>query len=246
MYVVSFFCLRFLSLSFRLVFILIRLLCEVFIDTRITLCFENRKWKKILIARGGGGSETTWNGINFHRHIMMCKCAVGFFQSFSCLVFSSEHISTQKISSYTLDIPITNPKRNVTTSFCCWCIERVQFTHILEWHAHIHSCTNLPFKQPAFFLYRYFFFALASNFLLYFLLSWWTIHTYLWMWMQSEIGICFEEQNTTNHKYKHTAVIQTILLRQSEHSMKINATPGLINENEIFLYVWTLNLAQTK
>lgn len=63
--------------------------------------------------------------------------------------------------------------------------------------------------------------------------------------MQSEIGICFEERNATSqvqtqaqaqaHKNMLLYNVQTILLRQSEHSMKINATPVPINDKWDFL-----------
>lgn len=129
-------------------------------------------------------------------------------------------------------------------------------SHIFSNGTHIHSYTHLFIQRARIFpLSRLLF---LTSFLFSFLcsisLNWQTISVCVYLWMQSEIGVCFEEQNTTHtqvHKYeyirKQTAVIQTLLLRKSEHSMKINATPAPINDKwDFLLYVWTLNLAQTK
>lgn len=153
-------------------------------------------------------------------------------------------------------MPITNTKRNVITSFCCWCYERVQFTHSILDSArtsHIHSHTNLHSNGPHFFLYRSFFFSLvSSSFLLNLLLNLITmqyIHTYI---CECKVKLAFALKNkirritSTNTKTHCCCYSKRFFYGKVSIQWKSMQRPFQSTTNEIFLYVWTLNLAQTK
>lgn len=74
----------------------------------------------------------------------------------------------------------------------------------------------------------------------------------VYLWMQSEIGICFEERNATSQVQTQAQAHKNMLLYKRFFYGKVSIQwksmqrPFQSTINEIFVYVWTLNLAQTK
>lgn len=201
-------------------------------------------------SEGGGGWDATWNGINFHWHIMMWKLLRRrFFFSLSrslfsfSLVLSSENISTWKISSYTLDMPITNTKRNMLSPLFVVGVERGCNSHIFSNSTHIHS--HIFIETARIFsisLYLY-----LSN-VLFFSLSLVKLLNYL---SQCKVKLAFAlknkiQQDKYKHKHKHILLFKRFFYGKVSIQWKSMQRPFQSTINEIFVYVWTLNLAQTK